>query len=56
MIISKGHAQRLVREGKARLGGKTTDQARWGDRYQGKVYCIVDRLDLQRVDHYLFTS
>jgi len=44
MIISRGHANRLVRDGKAIKNGATYDD---GARYQ-----IVERHDLQRVDHY----
>lgn len=44
MKISRNHAKRLVRQGKATLDGSTTDDGR---RYQ-----IVIRHDLQRVDHY----
>ena len=44
MIISRSHATRLVREGKATLDGATYHD---GQRYQ-----IVIRHDLQRVDHY----
>jgi len=47
MIISKNYALRLIREGKARKAGKLEPD----DRY--RVYVIIDRLDLQRVDHYL---
>jgi len=52
MIITKKYARQLVKSGKARIEGRTTDQARWGERYQGKTYVIVTRLDLQRTDHY----
>ena len=53
MIITKKYAKRLVREGKAKLeDGQVTDQARWQERYMGKVYQIVTRYDLQRTDHY----
>jgi len=44
MIITRGHANRLVKQGKATLDGGTRDSDR---RYQ-----IVIRHDLQRVDHY----
>lgn len=53
MIISKAHAQRLARQGKARIRAKTTTARAWEDRAYGRVYRIVDRLDIQRVDHYL---
>jgi hypothetical protein len=45
MIISRSHANRLVRDGKAIFDGATTDSD--GHRWQ-----IVLRYDLQRVDHY----
>lgn len=44
MIITRSYANKLVRAGKAVLDGATTTN---GQRYQ-----IVDRLDIQRVDHY----
>ncbi len=53
MIISKGYAKRLVRQGLAAETGRTTDQVRWAWRYQGHTYVIVDRYDVQRTDHYL---
>ena len=52
MIITKKYAQQLVRDGKAKIEGQTTDQARWQDRDMGKTYTIVTRYDLQRTDHY----
>jgi hypothetical protein len=46
MIITKAHAQRLIKAGKARtIAGDIAT-------HDGKRYQIVDRLDLQRVDHY----
>ena len=53
MIITRKYAMRLVREGKARIDGRTTDQARWSDCDNGKTYRIVERLDVQRTDHYV---
>ncbi len=44
MIISRSHANRLVREGRATKDGATYHD---GQRYQ-----IVIRHDVQRVDHY----
>ncbi len=44
MIISKSHALQLINEGKAQASGVTTHD---GHRYQ-----IVNRYDVQRVDHY----
>ena len=44
MIISKKHAQGLIKQGKAVHGGYTRDS----DSY----YAIIDRLDMQRTDHY----
>ncbi len=53
MIISKAYAQRLVREGKAKIEDtRTTDQPRWEDRAMGKTYRVVTRYDVQRTDHY----
>jgi hypothetical protein len=53
MKITKKYAQRLVREGKARIEDeRTTDQARWDERYMGRTYRIVTRFDKQRTDHY----
>ena len=52
MIITKKYAQKLVKGGKAKIEGRTTDQARWQDRDMGKTYAIVTRYDLQRTDHY----
>uniref|UniRef100_A0A6M3LBC8 Uncharacterized protein n=1 Tax=viral metagenome TaxID=1070528 RepID=A0A6M3LBC8_9ZZZZ len=51
-MITVQYAARLVRQGKATVIGKTTDQPRWADRYNGKVYAILNRHDLQRIDHY----
>jgi hypothetical protein len=51
MIISKKYAQRLVREGKARIEGRTTTGPYWGCD-TGEVYVIVTRLDKQDTDHY----
>jgi hypothetical protein len=45
MIITKQHAQRLIRARKARLDG-----AVYSD---GKTCAIVVRHDLQRIDHYI---
>lgn len=44
MIISRGYANKLVRDGKATKNGSTHDN--------GKRYQIVERHDIQRVDHY----
>ena len=44
MIISRGYANILVREGKATKDG--------GTHHDGKRYQIVIRHDIQRVDHY----
>jgi len=52
MLITKSHAKRLMRQGKARPVGRTTDQPRWCDRHNGQTYVVLDRLDLHRVDHY----
>jgi len=53
MVISEKYAKQLVRAGKARLDGHTTDAVCWDFRAQGQTYMIVTRFDLQRVDHYL---
>ena len=45
MTITKRYAERLIREGKAVK--TTTVSEDNGHRYQA-----IDRLDLQRVDHY----
>jgi hypothetical protein len=45
MLISRGHAKRLVRLGKA-----VEDNAAYDD--DGNRWQIVERLDIQRVDHY----
>ena len=52
MIITKNYAKKLVRQGKAKIEGRTTDQARWQDRHQGTTYVIVTRYDKTRTDHY----
>lgn len=52
MIISKAYAKRLIKLGKARIVTRTTDQPRWSERHNGRTYVAIDRLDLQRVDHY----
>jgi len=44
MIISKKYAQKLIRDNKARKAGTTT--------HNMIVYRCVDRLDINRVDHY----
>lgn len=46
MIITRNHAMRLVREGKATL-------VSGGTIHNGQRYQIVERHDLQRVDHYI---
>jgi hypothetical protein len=50
MIITRAYAQRLRRQGRARIEGMTTGGDRWPDEPH---YVIVTRLDVQRVDHYL---
>lgn len=49
MIISKIHALRLIRAGKARA-----ESALVHDAY-GRVYVVLTRFDVQRTDHYLET-
>ena len=47
MIISKQYAQRLIKTGKAEhVTTLHQDQ-------QGRVYVAINRLDKQRIDHYL---
>ena len=48
MIISRSHAKRLVRQGKATEIGVTSSDT--------KRYVILNRHDLQRVDHYLLSD
>lgn len=48
MIISRSHATKLARQGKATLDGYTMSD---GQRYQ-----VVIRHDLHRVDHYRLYS
>ena len=45
MIITRGYANRLVKQGKATLDGSTRER---DQRYQ-----IVVRHDFQRIDHYV---
>jgi len=51
MIITKKYAKKLVKAGKAKITGQTTDQPRWCDRFQGRTYLIITRYDLCRTDH-----
>jgi len=46
VVISRRYARELVREGRAREVGVTRGDQDW------ERYVIVERLDLQRVDHY----
>ncbi len=48
MIISRKHARRILRAGRAAEIGLTT--------YEGRKHVIVTRYDLQRTDHYLATD
>jgi len=43
MIISKKYADKLIKNGKANIIGKTYNN--------GKTYLILNRYDLQRTDH-----
>ena len=45
MTITKSHAERLIRQGKAVKTTTITEDS--GHRYQA-----IDRIDMQRVDHY----
>ena len=53
MVISKKHAQRLIRAGKAEAVDRTTTAPRWAERAYGDTYVVLLRHDLQRIDHYL---
>jgi hypothetical protein len=46
MIISKAYAQKLIKAGKATAGNGDTCTD------NGRVYQIVTRVDIHRVDHY----
>ena len=45
MIITKEYADRLIKQGRAAVSGRTVSE-------NGVYYVIVDRYDLQRTDHY----
>ena len=47
MIISKTHALRLIRAGKARPESALVPDS------HGRVYVVLTRFDVQRTDHYL---
>jgi len=49
-IITRKHAMSLIRARKAVANGYTVDASREPE------FIIVDRLDLQRVDHYRVTT
>ena len=51
MILSKSYLKKLIREGKAQYSNNTESESIVNDN--GKQYIVVDRLDLQRVDHYM---
>ena len=51
MIITKKHALKLVKEGKAKIEGRTTTAPRWTERDYGTTYLIIARYDKQRTDH-----
>ena len=53
MIISKKYAQKLIREGKAIIVNRTTDQKIWIERDYGKTYIVINRFDKQRIDHHI---
>jgi len=50
MILTKEYLQRLIQQGKARYTNKTEQKSIIND--DNRQYVTVDRLDLQRVDHY----
>ncbi len=47
MIITKKYAQKLIRQGKARIATTLKPDE------HGVIYVAVDRLDIQRTDHYV---
>ena len=52
MIISKAYAKRLIKSGKARYTNFDEANSRiHGDR-EDQFFVCIDRIDLQRVDHY----
>jgi hypothetical protein len=46
MIITKNYAQKLIQEGLAKVVGTLSPD------WRGKIYAILERKDLQRIDHY----
>ena len=53
MIITKGYALRLIRDGKAGKVCITTDQPYWDARADGQTYHVINRYDLHRTDHFV---
>ena len=53
MIITRRHGRRLIREGRAAIGGVVTGGPYWPE---GNHYVIVDRYDRGRTDHYPATE
>lgn len=50
MILSKKYLEELIKQGKAQYTNTTAEQSIINDN--NKQYVAIDRLDLQRVDHY----
>ena len=50
MIISTEYAHDLIRQGKADIVGSVVGDDRFGE--YGTMYIVINRLDLQRTDHY----
>lgn len=50
MIISTRYAHSLIRQGKADIIGYVVGDYSFGE--YGTMYIVIDRLDLQRTDHY----
>ncbi len=50
MILSMAYLKGLIKQGEARYTGGTEEESIV--EHDGKRFVAVDRLDLQRVDHY----
>lgn len=50
MIISTKYAHALVRQSKADIIGSVVGNGQFGE--YGIMYTVINRLDLQRTDHY----
>jgi hypothetical protein len=51
-IITRSHALRLIRDGKASIEGCVLDN----NTSTTPTHVVVSRYDLQRVDHYVYTK